>query len=45
MTAEVQTCQPARSDSPDLIDGGPDGGGYSPKGYFRQAEMPRFTGS
>jgi hypothetical protein len=31
---------PARSDSPDLIDGGPDGAGYSPKGHFRQAEMP-----
>jgi hypothetical protein len=28
---------PARSDSPDLIDGGPDGWGYSPKAHFRQA--------
>jgi hypothetical protein len=28
---------PARSDSPDLIDGGPDGRGYSPRGHFRQA--------
>jgi hypothetical protein len=36
--------QPARSDSPDLIDGGHGSGGYSPKGHFRQAEMPRFTG-
>jgi hypothetical protein len=26
-----------RSDSPDLIDGGPDGRGYSPEGHFRQA--------
>jgi hypothetical protein len=44
MTAEVQTSQPARSDSPDLIDGGPDGRGYSPKGQFRQAKMAGFTG-
>src|SRR4051794_36067107 len=35
---------PARSDSPDLIDGGPDGRGYSPKGHFRQAGNVRFTG-
>jgi len=35
---------PARSDSPDLIDGGPDGRGYSPKGRFRQAGNVRFTG-
>jgi hypothetical protein len=28
---------PARSDGPDLIDGGPDGRGYSPKRHFRQA--------
>jgi len=42
MTAGVQTSQPARSDSPDLIDGGPDGRGYSPEDRFRQAEMPRL---
>jgi hypothetical protein len=35
---------PARSDSPDLIDGGPDGRGYSPKGHFRQAGNAGFTG-
>jgi len=35
---------PARSDSPDLIDGGPDGRGYSPKGHFRQAGNARFQG-
>jgi hypothetical protein len=37
---EGSNLPPARSDSPDLIDGGPDGRGYSPKGHFRQAEMP-----
>src|SRR5882724_8184383 len=35
---------PARSDSPDLIDGCPDGRGYSPKGHFRQAGNARFQG-
>jgi hypothetical protein len=38
MTAEAETSQPARSDSPDLIDGGPDGCGYIPKVGFRQAK-------
>jgi hypothetical protein len=36
--------QPARSDSPDLIDGGHEFRGYSPKGHFRQAGNARFTG-
>jgi hypothetical protein len=35
---------PARSDSPDLIDGGPDSRGYSPKGHFQQAGNAGFTG-
>src|SRR6185295_13259055 len=35
---------PARSDSPDLIDGGPDGRGYSPKGHSRQAGNAPFAG-
>jgi len=44
MTAGVSNLLPARSDSPDLIDGGPDGWGYSPKAHFRQAGNARFTG-
>jgi len=30
---------PARSDSPDLVDGGPDGGDIAPKGIFGKPEM------
>ncbi len=52
MTAGVSNLLPARSDSPDLIDGGPDGWGYSarmagdiaPKAIFGKPEMPDLRG-
>jgi hypothetical protein len=45
MTAGILNLLPARSDSPDLIDGGPDGWGYSAQSHFQQAGNAGFTGS
>jgi hypothetical protein len=44
MTAGVSNLLPARSDSPDLIDGGPDGWDIAPTAIFGKPEMLDLRG-
>jgi len=44
MTVEAETSQPARSDSPDLIDGGHGWLWIYPQGRFSASQNARITG-